>query len=102
MTYAIRIPSKLHNLIPHEVTVSSLIRQLLAGAVANPGVIVSAFTTRSQFVTSPDLEIQRYSIYLPKEERLAAEELARQYLMSLNQLIQTLLEDALYRSNLWP
>lgn len=98
---AIRIPQALHNAIPQDISVSSLVRQLLEQAVDNPGTVVAAMQTRLDFEPCTD-PAQRYSVYLPEREKDEATPVAERFLLSLNQLIQILLEDTLHRAGVWP
>lgn len=98
---AIRIPSALHSAIPQDLTVSSLVRQMLIEAVADPLVLASAFQSRAEF-SAPQDDVKRYAIYLPDKEKEEATEVADRFLLSLNQMIQILLEDTLYRAGIWP
>lgn len=98
---AIRIPPELHKAIPDTHSVSGMVRQMLASAVENPEAVVSAFATVGQISTtrSPD---RRYAIYMTDEENAKASLVAERYLISLNQLVQILLEDLLCRAGRWP
>lgn len=102
MTTAVRIPPELYAALPAEYSTSSLIRELLAGAVADPLAVVSAFAARLHFDVPPTSEPKRYAIYLPKEEYASASALASRFLLSFNQLVQVLLEDMLFRAGRWP
>lgn len=101
MTINIRIPEALHQAIPKSPPVSSIIRNILADAVANPEALVEAIRNRQMYM-SPQEDIKRYAIYLTDNERDEASRLAGRYLLSLNQLIQLLLEDVLFRAKVWP
>lgn len=108
MSITIRIPTSLHRAIPslqqmdsREASVSSTIRALLASAVANHATLIAAIANRRYFSTPQD-EIARHMIYIPAKEQEEASYLAAKYLYSLNQLIQILLEGAMYDVGKWP
>lgn len=101
MSIALRIPTSLHKAIPSETSVSSMIRSLLAGAVANHDILVAAIANRRYFDTPQD-EIARHMIYIPANEQHEASRLAAKYLYSLNQLIQILLEGMMFDAGKWP
>ena len=101
MTIALRIPETLHRALPAEVSISGMVRDLLTAAISNNEILAVAFANRAGY-RAAQLDIKRYAVYLPKEEQEAAIELADRYLLSLNQLIQILLEDVMYRAGKWP
>lgn len=102
MTTTIRIPTSLHSALPREASVSGTIRSLLAGAVANHDVLIAAIANRRYFFSTPQDEIARHMIYIPANEQEEASHLAAKYLLSLNQLIQILLEGAMFDDGKWP
>jgi hypothetical protein len=101
MQYGIRIPPALHAAIPEGHSVSGLIRQLLSNAIEDPGAVLAAFSTLPQ-VDVDKTTPQRYALYLPDVEQAKASALAEKYRLSLNQLIQIMLEDLLFRAGRWP
>lgn len=101
MTITVNIPEKLHRALPTDCSTSSLIRNLLESAVNNPSVLAEAFASRGEFV-NPQLDIKRFTVYLPEDECSAADSLAARYLLSRNQLIQILLENVMFRAGHWP
>ena len=101
MQYGVRIPPTLHSTIPTGQSVSGLIRQLLIDVIEHPETVAAALV--NVYTITPSLEpAKRYAVYVPDEEYSKACIFAERYRLSLNQLIQILLEDLMFRAGRWP
>lgn len=101
MSVAIRIPKNLHRAIPQTESVSGIVRKLLDHAEVHPESIPDALGTVGSIQPARE-PAGRYAIYMTDEEGAKASLLAERHLLSLNQLVQILLEDLLHRAGRWP